>query len=93
MHKTNWAMRVSMEARGAYVPVLAGNHIPGGWHLQTDENTSSNWDGPREKQDTKDHLDKEDMHADLKSLLNDPERNVTNMFVLRDYFVVDQDSS
>ena len=28
--------------RGAYVPGLAGDSIPGGWHVQTEEKTSSN---------------------------------------------------
>jgi hypothetical protein len=32
------------------------------------------------------------MHADLNSLPNDPERNVTNMFALRDYFDANEDS-
>ena len=48
--------------------------------------------GLREKQDAKDHLDKEGIHTDLKSLLDDPERNVTNMFSLQDYFDTDKDS-
>ena len=81
-----------MEAKGAYVPGLVGNCIPGGRHMQTEEKTSSNWDGQREKLDVKHHLDKNSMHDDLKSLLNDPEHNVTNMFALRDYFDVDEDS-
>jgi hypothetical protein len=92
VHKAIRAMRVIMEAKGAYVPGLAGGRIPGGRHVQTEEKTSSNWGGRREKIDVKDHLDKEGMHADLKSLLDDPERNVTNMFALRDYFDVDEDS-
>ena len=74
------------------MPGLAGDSIPGGWHVQTEEKTSSNWGGPRKKKDIKDHLDKEGMHADLNSLPNDPERNVTNMFALQDYFDANEDS-
>ena len=65
--------------------------IPGGRHVQTEEKTSSNWGGSREKLDVKDHLDKKGLHADPKSLLNNPERNVTNMFALQNYFDVDED--
>ena len=92
VHKAIWAMRVIMEAKGAYVPGLAGGRIPEGRHVQMEEKTSSNWDRRREKKDAKDHLDKEGMHANLKSLLDDPERNVTNMFALRDYFDADEGS-
>ena len=48
--------------------------------------------GPRENQDIKDHLDKEGMYVNIKSLLDNPERNVTNMFALRNYFDADEDS-
>jgi hypothetical protein len=34
-------------------------------------------------------LDRKDINADLKSLPNNPERNVTNMFVLQDCFDAD----
>ena len=59
--------------------------------MKTDEKTSSNWGGPREKLDVKDHLDKKGMYANLRSLLDDPERNVKHMFDLQDYFDVDED--
>ena len=92
VHKAIRAMGVIMETKGAYVPGLVGGCIPGGWHMQTEEKTSSNWGGPREKLDVKDRLDKEGVHVDLTSLLNDPERNITNMFALQDYFNVDKGS-
>ena len=58
VHKAIRAMGVIMEAKGAYVPGLAGGHIPGARHMQMEEKMSSNWGGPREEQGTKDHLDK-----------------------------------
>ena len=70
---------------------LAGGRVPGGRHVQTDEKMSSNWGGPREKVDVKDRLEKKAMYADLKSLLEDSDRNIINMFALQDYFNADKD--
>ena len=85
-------MGVIIEAKGAYVAGLAGGHILGECHIQTEKKISSNWVGWRKKKDVKDFLEKEGMHANLKFLLDNPECNLTNKFALQDYFDADEDS-
>ena len=41
--------------------------------------------------DVTDRLEKEGMYADLKSLLDNLERNITNIFALQDYSDADED--
>ena len=73
VHKAVNAMSVIHNAKGAFVPGLAGGRVPGHRHTATDEKTSNNWGGRREKLEYNFALDDESMHVILKSLLNDPE--------------------
>ena len=79
VHKAVNAMKVIHQAKGAFVPGLAGGRVPGQRHTATEERTSSNWGGKRVKK-ILEELDNSAMHADLRSLLDDPTRDVTQMF-------------
>ena len=80
------AIRVSSTihwAKGAFVPGLAGGRIPGQRHTKTAEKTSNNLSGARKKSVFL-TLPKNEMYKDLKSLLDDPDRDVTRMFIQKD---------
>ena len=65
------------------MPCLASGRVSGQHHTQTAERTSNNHGSKREKT-ILETLDKQEMHTDLKSLLDDSERDVTGMFALQD---------
>ncbi len=45
VHKAVNAMSVIHNAKGAFVPGLAGGRVPGHRHTATDEKMSNNWGG------------------------------------------------
>ena len=77
-------MEIIHEHKGAFVPGLAGGRVPG--HRNTDAwiKTSNNWGGARTRLEYDLQLEEKGMHADLRSLLDDPERNMTDVFRMQD---------
>ena len=71
------AMKTIHEHRGAFVPGLAGGRVAGHRHVQTTAKTSDNWGGKISKTNWGDNYS---MHEDLRSLLDDPHRDVTRFF-------------
>jgi len=76
-------MKTIHEANGAFVPGLAGGRVPGHRHRTTTQKTSNNHGGKREKLEFNLALKEKDMHADLRSILADPERDLTGMFQMQ----------
>ena len=70
-------------AKGAFVPDLAGGRVPGHRNCATSRKTSNNHGGKRERLEYNLALKEKEMHADLKSILDDPEQDVTGMFWLQ----------
>ena len=64
------------------MPGLVGFHVPGQRHTTTTEKTGNNHGGAKKKSFFT--LPKNEMHKDLKSLLDDPDRGVTRMFIQKD---------
>ena len=91
VHTAIRAIEVIMEANGCYLLVLAVSNIPSGLYVQTKEKTTSNLSGPMGDVGPQSHLDKKGIHINPKSLLDDPKRNIMNMFALQDYFDADED--
>ena len=91
VHKAVRAMAVIHEHKGAFVPGLAGGRVPG--HRNTDAwiKTSNNHGGKRERLEYDLQLEEKGMHADLRSLLDDPERVMTDVFCVRDSLDDDTD--
>ena len=83
VHKGVRAMGIIYGAKGAFVPGLAGGCVPGQCHTQTAERTSNKHSRETEKT-ILETLDEQEMHTDLKSLLDNSERDVTGMFALQD---------
>ena len=75
------AMKTIHEHRGAFVPGLAGGRVAGHRHVQTTAKTSDNHGGKREKKERGDNFP---MHKDLRSLLDEPERDVTGLFAVHE---------
>ena len=75
------AMKTIHEHRGAFVPGLAGGRVAGHRHVQTTAKTSDNHGGKREKKEWGDNFP---MHKDLRSLLDEPERDVTGLFAVHE---------
>ena len=74
-------MKTIHEHRGAFVPGLAGGRVAGHRHVQTTAKTSDNWGGKRSRKNWKDNYP---MHKDLRSLLDDPQRDVTGFFAKKE---------
>ena len=68
------------EHKGAFVPGLAGGRIPGYQNQKTDVD---NQRGARTKKIITER-DFDGLHADLKSLLDDPQFDTTNMFAMKE---------
>ena len=82
INKAVVAMEKIHEAKGVFVPELAGGHVPGQCHVNTSKKTSKNHGGKRAKLESNLALDKAIMHANLKSLLDDATRYTTSFFTL-----------
>ena len=80
--KTVTALKKIHEAKGAFVPGLAGGRIPGHRHRNTTEKTSNNHGGKRVRKEWNVDVQDEALHSDLKSLLDDPRRDSTGSFRL-----------
>ena len=80
VHKVVHALQEIYKSEGAFVPGLAGGRVPG--HRNTDAwlKTSNNWGGKHTRKEFELKLATKGMHADLKDLLNDPERDITAVF-------------
>ena len=65
------------------MPGLAGGCVPGHHHRATSEKTSNNHGGKRTWLEYKLALVQKEMHADLKSIPDDPEQDVTGIFRLQ----------
>ena len=74
-------MATIAEHRGVFVPGLAGGRMAGHRHVGMTAKTSKNHGGKREKNEWGDNFP---MHKDLRSLLDDPEQDVTGQFAVQD---------
>ena len=83
MNKVVRAMKTIHGAKGACVPGLAGGRVPGQRHRARTSKTSNNHGGKRDTIAFNLALKEKEMHADLKSILDDPEHDVTGMFKLQ----------
>ena len=83
VNKAVYAMKTINGTKGAFVPGLAGGRVPGHHHCATTEDMSNNHGDKREKLEYNLALKEKEMHANLKSILDDPEQDVTGMFRLQ----------
>ena len=74
-------MATIAKQRRAFVPGLAGGRTTGHRHVRTADKTSKNHGGKRENKERGDNFP---MHKDLRSLLDDPEQDVTERFAMQD---------
>ena len=70
VHKVVHACNEIYKAKGVFVPGLAGGRVPGHRHTATKEKTSNNHGGKRDRLEYSVALDEEEMHGDLKALLD-----------------------
>ena len=75
------AMKTIATHPGAFVPGLAGGRVAGHRCVRTTAKTSKNHRSKREKKEWGDNFP---MHKDLRSLLDDPEQDVTGQFAVQD---------
>ena len=68
------------EHRGAFMSDSAGGREAGHRHIQTTAKTSKNHEGKREKKEWGDNFL---MHKGLRSLLDEPEQDVTGQFAVQ----------
>ena len=70
------------------MPCRPGGGIPGGYQVQTEDMTSNNQNVNRDTLDYK-QLGRKAAHINLKSFLDNLERNVTHIFTLQECFGAD----
>ena len=73
-------MATIAEHRRTFVPGLAGGRVVGHRHVRTTAKTSKNRGGKREKKEWGDNFL---MHKGLRSLLDEPEQDVTGQFAMQ----------
>ncbi len=78
------AFGVVYEHKGAFVPGLAGGHVPGHRNTTTWLKTSNSWGGKQSRLKFDMQLLKKGMHADLKSFLNNPEQELKGKYMIHD---------
>ena len=77
------AMKTIHDAKGAFVPSLAGGRVPGHRHCATSEKMNNKHSGKRTRLEYNLALTQKEVHPSLKSTLDDPEQDLTVVFKLQ----------
>lgn len=72
------------KAKGAYIPGLAGGHVPGHRHTATSQKTSSNHGGNRTRLEYDPTVLEKTLHEDLIAILNESHGATSNFRLIEE---------